>query len=684
MLPASRASRLLLPAHLRAGAATSARLGRRSFHLLPSQALSLLSAHIDAVPAPILARSPADIAQVNGSASSIALTADVHDAHPARGLFVQKVESSASNQPAHYQSLALQGTRHVASNVNDAEKIAASLLREDSHFRSGVPPFNLKRADKVIVNSASTPSTGERSEKQRLQILLLADRQPHPHPHNEGQLHFGPTLSISTLPSSVPIAQARRSLPERVSTTCIDVGRLLPMGTLDSGDGSGAKPSSPESVEALRSTAERAAKEAVAQAQQHSILPSSAAGESNSAELLTKVLQQLFQLYWISDGERFVLELALDGASGTAEVVQQSLTFDDYTAGKAGRQKLLNAMRTDGSLLFEPGMSVPASPPAGSSISALTHELSALEAEAESEGLIYRTHQNGSIALFGYGAGMGMGTLDGVIAAGGAPSNFFDGGGGATRENAKAAMRVISKDPSVRCVLVNIFGGITKSDLVALGIVDAFEEFGLRRRGVPLIARFKGNKAAEANETLGQSKLNVTLVNSLREGAEEAIKALAKLDAAAAKKGKSAAKAKSAPKGARAMSTLVRRPAAAQSIGVGRRAFGTSSIAQSRQPFTFVTGYAFAGKPRDEPEQAQGQSQGATSAPQQIGFLPGTAIGKWRDELLQGGEAGEDALACASMASGTSGEGEEGDVVIAVADGVGGWTENGVDPSLFS
>ncbi|SNX81428.1 related to PTC7 - type 2C protein phosphatase [Melanopsichium pennsylvanicum] len=117
-----------------------------------------------------------------------------------------------------------------------------------------------------------------------------------------------------------------------------------------------------------------------------------------------------------------------------------------------------------------------------------------------------------------------------------------------------------------------------------------------------------------------------------------------------------------------------------------RRTFTTGAPRSSRQPFQFLTSYAFQGKPR-HPEELSQESDSSSSASAneedgapkkaQIGFPPDSDIGRWRDELLRGGEAGEDSLMCTSM-------GPAGDVAIGVADGVGGWTENGIDPSLFS
>ena len=633
-------------------------LTRRGFHLLPSQELSLLAEHITALPPPQLATDSTHAAQIverlRGRRARI--TADIQDADPSSGHFVRLVDPSLA-----MASIGLKGASHLAENPAMAAQIVSKILQDKkSKFQSASPPFSAKRADRVILSDVGT----SQSTSVRLQVLLLADRKGHPHPSRPG-MHYGPTLTLSALPSSIPIAQARWSFPDQTSLTCIDVSRIPSMSSLESSDPADAS-------EALQKTAQAAAEEAVNR------LEGDLAVELNAEQQrqLKETLQQLFVLYWKSDGERFTLQLELS-ASGSLHVRGHSLSFDDYTTGVSGRQKLLTALRYDGSKLYKAGMSLPAIA-APSEASAIFHSLSALEAEAETEGLIYRTHRHGNIGLFGYGAGMGMGTLDGVIAAGGAPSNFFDGGGGATRANAKAAMKVISQDPTVRAVFVNIFGGITRSDQVALGIVDAWSEFGLKEQGMPLIVRFKGNKADEARRTLAESGLKVTLVEHLRQGAREAIAASAS----------NSRRSHSSP----ASAAIRHFSTSSRSSSLNARHFSSAAARRSKQPFTFVTGYAFAGKPRESEQPAP--KQDSTSAEseqaalaQQIGFPPDTEIGKWRDELLQCGDAGEDALACADMGKGSviqASSDDDGDVVLAVADGVGGWTESGVDPSLFS
>ncbi|MBX3097544.1 MAG: ADP-forming succinate--CoA ligase subunit beta [Fimbriimonadaceae bacterium] len=117
----------------------------------------------------------------------------------------------------------------------------------------------------------------------------------------------------------------------------------------------------------------------------------------------------------------------------------------------------------------------------------------ALEAEAANLGIAY-VYLGGDIGILGNGAGLVMGSLDEVSAAGGRPANFLDVGGGAQAERVKSCVELILKDPNIKGLLINIFGGITRGDEVAKGILSAFEQLDIN---VPVVARIEGTGAAE-------------------------------------------------------------------------------------------------------------------------------------------------------------------------------------------
>lgn len=123
---------------------------------------------------------------------------------------------------------------------------------------------------------------------------------------------------------------------------------------------------------------------------------------------------------------------------------------------------------------------------------------------------------NGNIGCLVNGAGLAMGTMDIIKASGGSPANFLDVGGTATKERVMEAFKIILEDPNVKCILVNIFGGIVRCDLIAQGILGAVHEVGAK---VPVVVRLEGNHAADGAELLKSSELDITAAHGLREAA---------------------------------------------------------------------------------------------------------------------------------------------------------------------
>jgi succinyl-CoA synthetase beta subunit len=105
---------------------------------------------------------------------------------------------------------------------------------------------------------------------------------------------------------------------------------------------------------------------------------------------------------------------------------------------------------------------------------------------------------------------------------GGSPANFLDVGGGATKERVTEAFKIILSDDKVKAVLVNIFGGIVRCDLIADGIIGAVEEVGVN---VPVVVRLEGNNAELGTQRLAESGLNIIAATSLTDAAEQVVKA---------------------------------------------------------------------------------------------------------------------------------------------------------------
>jgi len=148
-----------------------------------------------------------------------------------------------------------------------------------------------------------------------------------------------------------------------------------------------------------------------------------------------------------------------------------------------------------------------------------------LNEEAEEEIAASKFNLNfikldGQIGCMVNGAGLAMGTMDIIKYHGGSPANFLDVGGGATEDAVKNAFRIILQDPAVKAVLVNIFGGIMRCDVVAAGIVNAAKEIGIK---VPVVVRLEGTNVEEGKKILADSGLNLIVAADLKDAAEKVV-----------------------------------------------------------------------------------------------------------------------------------------------------------------
>ncbi|MFZ5467883.1 MAG: ADP-forming succinate--CoA ligase subunit beta [Myxococcota bacterium] len=144
------------------------------------------------------------------------------------------------------------------------------------------------------------------------------------------------------------------------------------------------------------------------------------------------------------------------------------------------------------------------------------------EAKAKEHDLAYIS-LDGDIGCMVNGAGLAMATMDTIKLVGGTPANFLDVGGGATKEKVTAAFKLILADPQVKAVLVNIFGGIMKCDVIAEGVVAAAKEVRLH---VPLVVRLEGTNVEKGKEILKGSGLPIISADNLRQAAEKAVGAV--------------------------------------------------------------------------------------------------------------------------------------------------------------
>lgn len=144
------------------------------------------------------------------------------------------------------------------------------------------------------------------------------------------------------------------------------------------------------------------------------------------------------------------------------------------------------------------------------------------EIEASKYGLSYIS-LDGTIGCLVNGAGLAMATMDIIKLAGGEPANFLDVGGGADKAKVTAAFKIILADPNVKAILVNIFGGIMKCDIIAEGVIAAAKDVGLK---VPLVVRLEGTNADKGKEILNKSGLKITAADGMDDAAKKVVAAV--------------------------------------------------------------------------------------------------------------------------------------------------------------
>jgi succinyl-CoA synthetase beta subunit len=144
-----------------------------------------------------------------------------------------------------------------------------------------------------------------------------------------------------------------------------------------------------------------------------------------------------------------------------------------------------------------------------------------LEIEASKFNLNY-IKLDGSVACMVNGAGLAMATMDIIKLAGGSPANFLDVGGGASAEQVKNAFRILLTDKNVKAVLINIFGGIMRCDIVASGVVDAAKALGIK---IPVVVRLEGTNVEQGQEILRQSGLDFIVAEGMKDAAEKVVAA---------------------------------------------------------------------------------------------------------------------------------------------------------------
>ncbi len=218
--------------------------------------------------------------------------------------------------------------------------------------------------------------------------------------------------------------------------------------------------------------------------------------EGNAFKEMVKFLTSLYAAYMASDASMFEINPVLKTSDNKIIAVDAKVNLDDNALY---RHKDLAELRD------------------------ITEE-DPLEVEAGKSGLNY-VKLDGNVGCMVNGAGLAMATMDIIKISGGEPANFLDVGGGANAETVEAGFRIILKDPNVKAILINIFGGIVRCDRVASGVVEAYKKVG--NIPVPIIVRLQGTNAEEGAKIIKESGLKVFSAILLKDAAQKIKEVLA-------------------------------------------------------------------------------------------------------------------------------------------------------------
>ncbi|KAF7585699.1 hypothetical protein BBP40_010260 [Aspergillus hancockii] len=210
---------------------------------------------------------------------------------------------------------------------------------------------------------------------------------------------------------------------------------------------------------------------------------------------LAEIAQALWQIF--KEKEAYILEVCLSpSADGTLEVTGARFGFDDAAFRSSGRQEEVHRLRNPAEEVQE-------------------------EVQAEKDGIVYvKLQGEGSIGTLVNGAGLAMNTVDALTIHGGHCANFLDTGGKATSETVKTSFQIITSDARVKAIFVNIFGGLTRCDMIAEGIIMAFRDLEV---GVPVVVRLRGTNEEAGLQMIAESGLPLHAFDSFEGAAKKVI-----------------------------------------------------------------------------------------------------------------------------------------------------------------
>ena len=211
----------------------------------------------------------------------------------------------------------------------------------------------------------------------------------------------------------------------------------------------------------------------------------------DSVKKAVKMMMSLYQAYIASDASIIEINPLIVTKSGDLLALDAKMNFDDNALYRHAEVKELRDIS----------------------------EEDPLEVEASKFSLNY-IRLDGNIGCMVNGAGLAMATMDIIKLAGGEPANFLDVGGGANAEQIKNAFRILMMDKNVKAVLINIFGGILRCDVLAAGVIAAVKELGVP---VPIVIRMKGTNVEEGKKMLAESGLNFATADTMGEAADKVV-----------------------------------------------------------------------------------------------------------------------------------------------------------------
>ena len=213
---------------------------------------------------------------------------------------------------------------------------------------------------------------------------------------------------------------------------------------------------------------------------------------ANHSDAITGILHRLAALWLSKEGSWFRVEIG--HIDGNAAIVSADLSFDDWAFAMSKRQKDVHSLRDTSREVAE-------------------------EVEVEKDGIVYvRLPGSGQVGTLVNGAGLAMNTTDALALAGFPAANFLDTGGKATAETVRSSFRAVLSDPRVKAVFVNIFGGLTRCEMIAEGIILAYKKEGIK---VPVVVRLRGTNEEEGRRVLRESGLNLLAVEDFQEGVKK-------------------------------------------------------------------------------------------------------------------------------------------------------------------